>query len=74
LISFVIDAAAKLEAQREGIAPTLLVDENKLKDMIEKFEVQLQTLGCKILITQSQPAPHMPSPCSSLIMIVFAYR
>jgi hypothetical protein len=36
LISFVIDTAAKLEAQRVGIAP--IQDENKLKDMIEKFE------------------------------------
>jgi hypothetical protein len=45
LISFVIDTAANLEAQREGIALFLLIDENKLKGMIDKFEIQLQTLG-----------------------------
>jgi hypothetical protein len=37
----VIDTAAKLEAQGESITPILLVDENKLKDMIEKYEIQL---------------------------------
>jgi hypothetical protein len=41
----VIDNAANLEAQKEGIAPILLIDENKIKDMIDKFEIQLQTLG-----------------------------
>jgi hypothetical protein len=41
----VIDTAAKLEAPREGIAPILLIDENKIKDMIDKFEIKMQTLG-----------------------------
>jgi hypothetical protein len=71
LISFIIDTAANLEAQREGIALILLIDENKIKDMIDAFEIQLQTLGLKILITQRQRTPHMPSLCSSLLMIVF---
>jgi hypothetical protein len=44
-ISFVIDSAANLETQKVGIAPILLIDENKLKDMIDKLEVHLQTLG-----------------------------
>jgi hypothetical protein len=42
--------------------------------MIEKFYAQLQTLGRQMLITQRQRVQHMPSPCSSLIMIVFTYR
>ena len=64
LISLVIDTAADLEDQREGIALILLIDENKIKDMIDKFEIQLQTLGLKILITQRHRTPLMPSHCS----------
>jgi hypothetical protein len=41
----VIDTAANLEAQKEGIDPILFIYENKIKDMVDKFEIQLQTLG-----------------------------
>jgi len=35
-------AKAKQEAQRDGVSPVLLIDGNKLIDMIEKFKIQLE--------------------------------